>query len=82
MGCSKFTMGESMRLLLQDFQNEILEAIVLGRSLGDVSSLICRRVEALAPGAICTLIRIRDDRLRPWRLPAFPLRFQPHSTGS
>ncbi len=66
------TMTASTRLLLQDFQNEILEAIVVGQSLVDVASLICRRVEALAPGAICTLIRIQDGKLRPLAAPSLP----------
>ncbi len=68
-------MSETVRLLLQDFQNEILEAIVLGQSLDAVSSLICRGVESLAPGAICSLIRIKDSQLRPLAAPSLPAAF-------
>ncbi len=72
MWLSDVTMTNPGRLLLQDFQNEILEAIVVGQSLAGVANLICRRVEALAPGAICTLIRIRESRLRPLAAPSLP----------
>ena len=68
-------MMPSVRLLLQDFQNEILEAIVRDRSLQAAAELICRSVERLAPGSICTLIRIREGRLRPLAAPSLPAAF-------
>lgn len=65
-------MSEPVGSVVQQFQNEILEAIALGTPLDDVANLVCRRVEALAPGAVCTLIRILDRALHPLAAPSLP----------
>ena len=65
-------MSEPDGSVVQQFQNGILEAIALGTPLSDIANLVCRRVETLAPGAICTLIRIRDGALHPLSAPSLP----------
>ncbi|MCX5478558.1 EAL domain-containing protein [Kaistia geumhonensis] len=65
-------MSEPIGSVVQQFQNEILEAIALGTPLDDVANLVCRRVETLAPGAICTLVRIRGGALHPLAAPSLP----------
>jgi len=65
-------MSQPVGSVVQQFQNEILEAIALGTPLDEVANLVCRRVETLAPGAICTLIRIRDGALHPLSAPSLP----------
>ena len=46
-------------------QSEILEATALGQPFEVVANLLCRRVEALAPAATCSILRIKDGRIKP-----------------
>ena len=57
---------------LHALQSEILEAIALGQSFEAVADLLCRRVETLAPAAICSILRIEADRIRPVAAPSLP----------
>ncbi|MBZ9938338.1 EAL domain-containing protein [Mesorhizobium sp. BR1-1-16] len=74
-------MGEPAGSVFQRFQNEILEAIALGTPFGDVALLICRKVEALAPRAKCTLIRIKGGRLIPIAAPSLPAAYSAKLQG-
>lgn len=58
--------------LMQGFQNEVLEAIAIGRPFAEVARLLCERAEALAPTAICTILAIDNGRLRPIAAPSLP----------
>jgi diguanylate cyclase (GGDEF)-like protein len=41
-------------------QCDVLEAIASGQSLACVAALLCRRVEALAPTAVCSVLTVDD----------------------
>jgi diguanylate cyclase (GGDEF)-like protein len=58
---------------LRDIQHEILEAIASGQELRDVIDLLCRRIEGLAPGIICSVLSVDEHgRLHPIAAPSLP----------
>ncbi|RXT48058.1 hypothetical protein B6S44_23535 [Bosea sp. Tri-44] len=58
---------------LQSLQNAILESIARGEELAAIMTALCERVEALAPGVVCSVVTIDDDfRLRPISGPSLP----------
>ncbi|MGA7973131.1 MAG: EAL domain-containing protein [Pseudolabrys sp.] len=56
-------------------QSEILEATALGQPFEVVANLLCRRVEALAPAATCSILRIKDGRIKPVAGPSLPVHY-------
>ena len=57
----------------QAIQNEILELIATGGSLVAVADALCRRIEQVAPEAICSVLRVgSDDRVYPLAAPRLP----------
>ena len=44
--------------LLLHLQTEVLEAVARGETIASIAELLCRRAEAMAPGAICSLQRL------------------------
>ncbi|MBV8380067.1 MAG: EAL domain-containing protein [Paucibacter sp.] len=59
-----------------ELQREVLEAVALGRSLRAVMELLCRRFEALAPGAMCTVLSVDEaGRVHPLAAPSMPKAF-------
>lgn len=48
---------------LSALQNEILEAVATGSPLARIADTLCRRAEALAPGAVCTIAAIDAEGL-------------------
>lgn len=48
---------------LSILQNEILEAVATGVPFDEVADTLCRRAEALAPSAVCTIAAIGTDGL-------------------
>jgi diguanylate cyclase (GGDEF)-like protein len=63
----------SARDRLRDIQHEILEATASGQQLATVMDLLCRRVEELEPGIICSVLSV-DQRglLHPLAAPSLP----------
>lgn len=58
---------------LIDFQSEILEMVACGESAADVAATLCRRVEAFAPGVLCSVLTVdRQGRLHPLAAPSLP----------
>jgi diguanylate cyclase (GGDEF)-like protein len=58
---------------LHALQTEILEALVMGERFESIATLLCKRAEELAPGAICTILSItRDGRIKPVAAPSLP----------
>ncbi|MCL2658673.1 MAG: EAL domain-containing protein [Betaproteobacteria bacterium] len=56
-----------------ELQKAVLEAVALGRPLKVVLDLLCRRVEALAPEVICSVVAVdKDGCLRPMAGPSLP----------
>jgi PAS domain S-box-containing protein len=43
-------------------QRSVIESIALGAPLTETLDLLCRRVEALVPGAVCSVMLLNEDR--------------------
>jgi len=57
-------------------QHDVLEAVALGRPLGTVMDLLCRRVEALAPEVICSVLAVDlGGQVHPLAAPGLPAAF-------
>ncbi|MDL5032772.1 EAL domain-containing protein [Pelomonas sp. APW6] len=57
-------------------QREVLEAVASGRPLQVVMDLLCRRVEALDPSVICSVLAVdREGRVHPLAAPSLPAAF-------
>ncbi len=62
--------------LLLRVQTEVLEAVARGEELGNVGAILCRRVESVVPGAICSILLVDGDgRVRPLAGPSLPAAF-------
>ena len=67
-------VGESGLLLR--LQTEVLEAVASGEPLTVIADLICRRVEALVPEAICSILLVDGSgHLRGLAAPSLPLAY-------
>jgi diguanylate cyclase (GGDEF)-like protein len=61
---------------LRDIQHEILEAIASGQDLANVMDLLCRRVEALDPSIICSVLSVdQHGLLHPLAGPSLPAKY-------
>ena len=59
--------------LLQQLQNEILEATVGGAALKTIAELVCVRAEGLAPGVLCSILTVdAQGRVHPLAAPSLP----------
>ena len=68
-------MNTDSALLLR-LQTDVLEAVARGEPLIAVADLLCRRAQALAPAAICSILTVDAERkLRPLAAPSLPLSF-------
>ena len=57
----------------QMLQQRVLEALANDRPLGEVTDLICRQVEAITPGVVCSILRIDGAGcIRPLAGPSLP----------
>jgi diguanylate cyclase (GGDEF)-like protein len=66
-------MNSDSALLLR-LQTEILETVARGEPLVAVADLLCRRAEALAPDAICSILTVdAQGVLHPLAAPSLPL---------
>lgn len=62
--------------LLLRLQTEVLEAVACGTPLVVVADLMCRRVEALAPDAICSIISVdAENCIHQLAAPSLPAEF-------
>lgn len=69
-------MMDTDSALLLRLQTEILETVACGEPLVAVADLLCRRAEALAPGAICSILTVDADGLmHPLAAPSLPLAY-------
>lgn len=70
---NKKQRAEAFEMRLKDIQHEVLVAVASGRPLTEVMTLVCARAEAIAPTAICSIIRVDGEgRLRPLAAPSLP----------
>ena len=61
---------------IAELQREVLEAVALGRALQLTLDRLCRRVEALAPSVICTVLSVDEAGLvHPLAAPSMPAGF-------
>jgi c-di-GMP-specific phosphodiesterase len=61
---------------LEALQRDTLEAVANDLPLADIMALVCRRVEALAPEVVCSIIAVDSDKkLRPLAAPSMPRSF-------
>jgi len=59
--------------LLQQLQNEILEAVVRDAPLQTIADIVCRRAESLAPGVLCSILTVdAEGRVHPLAAPSLP----------
>jgi diguanylate cyclase (GGDEF)-like protein/PAS domain S-box-containing protein len=57
----------------QVLQQRVLEAVARDDDLDVVANLVCREVETIAPGVVCSVIRVDDQKtLRPLAAPSLP----------
>lgn len=64
-------------------QREVLEAVALGRPLATVMDLLCRRVEALAPEVLCTVLAVdTGGQVHPLAAPGLPAAFSQALEGA
>ena len=62
--------------LLLRLQTEVLEAVACGEPLVAVADLLCRRAEALAPDAFCSILTVdAGGLLHPLAAPSLPLAY-------
>ena len=66
---------DGIKSKIHALQSEILEAVALGQPFESVADLLCRRVEALAPAAICSILGIKDGRIKPVAGPSLPAHY-------
>jgi len=58
---------------IDSLQREVLESVALGRPLRSVLDLLCRRVEALAPEAVCSVLLVdKNGTITPIAGPSLP----------
>jgi diguanylate cyclase (GGDEF)-like protein len=61
---------------LRSLHQNVLEAVAAGEPLVFVGELLCREVQRLAPGVVCSILTIDDQgRLRPLACPGLPEAF-------
>lgn len=71
------TSGALLRL-----QNEVLESVAAGMPLAAVGALLCRRVEALIPGVLVSILTVdADGRLQHLAGPSLPAVFETAYNG-
>ena len=68
---------------LRDLEHEILEAVATGRTLSDTMLLLCRRVEEMAPEALCSVLAVDEQgRLQHIASPSLPADYSQSIDGT
>jgi diguanylate cyclase (GGDEF)-like protein len=67
---------------LQSLQNETLEAVARGEPLTTIMESLCRHVEMIAPGTICSVVTVdAERRLQPLAAPSLPSHYAAALSG-
>lgn len=75
-------MPSSDTELLLRLQSEVLEAVARGDSLAEAGHILCRRVEQSAPGVICSIVLVDEQRrLVPLAAPSLPAAYSAALNG-
>jgi PAS domain S-box-containing protein len=72
MGISRDITELKRNELLITSQNRVLELLASGAPLSAILETICRSVEELAPGVLCSILLLEGDRLRHGAAPSLP----------
>jgi PAS domain S-box-containing protein len=72
MGISRDITERKRNELLITSQNRVLELLASGAPLSAILETICRSVEELAPGVLCSILILEGDRLRHGAAPSLP----------
>jgi diguanylate cyclase (GGDEF)-like protein len=66
-------LGDEERAHIDAIQYRVLEAVALSKPLAEVMDLLCREVEAAAPGTLCSVLLVdAQGCLRPLASPSLP----------
>jgi diguanylate cyclase (GGDEF)-like protein len=57
---------------LRALQHDVLESVACGKPIASVMDQLCRRVEGLAPGVVCSVLSVDQGMLRPLAAPTLP----------
>jgi len=70
------------RQKLQDLQRDMLQALTSDVPLADLAHFLCRRVEAIAPEIVCSILLVDEERkLRPLAAPNLPAAYNASIDG-
>jgi PAS domain S-box-containing protein len=72
LGISRDITERKRNELLTTSQNRVLELLASGAPLSAILETICRSVEELAPGVLCSILLLEGDRLRHGAAPSLP----------
>lgn len=75
-------MDLEAQLKLSSFQGKVLEAVATRADFAEVADLLCRDAERIAPGTICTIVRIENGLIRPVAAPSLPGRYSETLDGA
>jgi PAS domain S-box-containing protein len=72
LGISRDITERKRNELLITSQNRVLELLASGAPLSAILETICRSVEELVPGVLCSILLLEGDRLRHGAAPSLP----------
>jgi PAS domain S-box-containing protein len=72
LGISRDITERRRNELLITSQNRVLELLASGAPLSAILETICRSVEELVPGVLCSILLLEGDRLRHGAAPSLP----------
>lgn len=68
--------------LVGDLQREVLGALAADAAMTDIMDILCRKVQGLAPDALCSILGVTsDDRLTVLAAPSLPAEFSASLEG-
>lgn len=80
--CSDVT-AQQQNQYVQQLQQQVLEAVALGRPLADVLQLLCLKVESLAPEVTCSVLLVdAQGKVHPAAAPSMPPAFSAAIDGA
>lgn len=74
--CMVFARDVTEDRQIRDLQQDVLEALASDMPLAAVGDFLCRRVEAIAPDVISSILLVGSDgKLCPWASPSLPAEY-------
>lgn len=81
LGISRDITERKRTELLIASQNKVLEMITRGAPLPAVLETLCRSIEELVPGVLCSILLLEGDKLRHGAAPSLPQDYNRHVDG-